>query len=279
MQQLFYVSAYLSVTVLYFLATWRAWYLLGTDEPATGSAPRFDWPLPLLIGLHTSLLVLGVAAAGGEFRFGFAQALSATLYLTVVALWIEGFWLPMRGLHPVVLPVAGVAALLPAFFPGTPVTLAAESLALRLHLLVAIVAYTLFTIAALHALLMSVLDRQLHSAAQNVPLARLFRNLPSLLAMERLLFQLISAGFLLLTATVVSGVLFSEYMFGRALRFEHKTVFAIASWLVFAGLLLGRFVFGWRGRVALRWTVAGFVMLFLAYVGSQFVIEVVLKGT
>jgi len=97
-----------------------------------------------------------------------------------------------------------------------------------------------------------------------------------LLALEKLLFQLIGVGFLLLTATLVTGVFFSEQLFGRALRFEHKTVFTIASWLVFAGLLGGRIVFGWRGRTALRWTFAGFMMLLLAYVGSRFVLEVVL---
>jgi ABC-type uncharacterized transport system permease subunit len=108
-------------------------------------------------------------------------------------------------------------------------------------------------------------------------LGRVLSQLPSLLALERLLFRLIGAGFVLLTATLLTGVVFSEQLFGRALRFEHKTVFTIASWLVFAGLLGGRIVFGWRGRTALRWTFAGFLMLLLAYVGSRFVLEVVLR--
>ena len=86
-----------------------------------------------------------------------------------------------------------------------------------------------------------------------------------------------SVGFILLTATLVSGIFFSEQLFGRPLRFDHKTVFAIASWIVFAGLLLGRMVFGWRGRTALRWTLTGFAMLMLAYVGSHFVLEVLLQ--
>jgi ABC-type uncharacterized transport system permease subunit len=166
-------------------------------------------------------------------------------------------------------------------FHGAPVTAAMDSTALRLHLLVAIAAYSLLTIAALHALLMALLDRRLH-APLDAPaggLARVFGQLQSLLALERLLFQLIGTGFLLLTATLITGVFFSEQLFGQALRFEHKTVFTIASWLVFAGLLTGRFVFGWRGRTALRWTFAGFLMLLLAYVGSRFVLEVILGRT
>jgi ABC-type uncharacterized transport system permease subunit len=113
----------------------------------------------------------------------------------------------------------------------------------------------------------------LHSAR----FSRLLAGLPPLLTMEALLFRLISIAFVLLTLTLVTGLLFSETLFGQALRADHKTVFAVISWMLFGGLLVGRRLWGWRGRVALRWTLAGFVAL--AYVGSRFVIEVVLHRT
>jgi ABC-type uncharacterized transport system permease subunit len=94
--------------------------------------------------------------------------------------------------------------------------------------------------------------------------------------MEALLFRLIHVAFVLLTFTLISGVFFSETLFGKALSFNHKTVFAILSWLIFAALLAGRHLRGWRGRIALRWTLAGFAALLLAYVGSRFVLEVIL---
>jgi ABC-type uncharacterized transport system permease subunit len=97
--------------------------------------------------------------------------------------------------------------------------------------------------------------------------------------METLLFRIITAGFVLLTLTLVSGIVFSEELFGKAMRFNHKTVFGILSWLIFAALLGGRLRYGWRGRIAVRWTLAGFLMLVLAYVGSKFVLEVVLGRT
>jgi len=90
------------------------------------------------------------------------------------------------------------------------------------------------------------------------------------------LFRLISAAFVLLTLTLVSGVLFSEQLLGRPLTFDHKTVFAVLSWVMFGGLLTARKVSGWRGRAALRWVLASFVALLLAYVGSRFVLEVLL---
>jgi ABC-type uncharacterized transport system permease subunit len=267
----FYVAAHVIVGVLYAalaLAMWR-----GLQKGARGEA---RWFLPIIAAAHAALLATAVVDAEG-MRFGFAYALSATLLFTVLVIWAEGFLVPIRGLLVMVLPLAAVAVVLPAVFHGTQIAAANETLAFRAHIVIAIAAFSLLTIAAMHALLMASMDRSLHSAGSSgTALGRVLAEVPPLLAMERLLFRLIWAGFLLLTATLISGVLFSEQLFGRALRFDHKTVFTIASWLVFAGLLVGRHYFGWRGRTALRWTLVGFVMLLLAYVGSRFVLEVVL---
>ena len=143
----------------------------------------------------------------------------------------------------------------------------------RLHLALAMIAYGMFTIAALHALLMTLMERRLHGGTIVGPLAAL----PPLLTMERLLFRVILAGFAFLTLTLLTGIVFSETLFGRAMKFDHKTVFAVVSWFIFAALLAGRYFYGWRGRIALRWTLAGFVALLLAYVGSRFVLEVILR--
>jgi ABC-type uncharacterized transport system permease subunit len=133
-------------------------------------------------------------------------------------------------------------------------------------------AYSLFTIASLHVLLMALVERRLHGGS--VP--PVLRSLPPLLTMEQLLFRIIGAGFLLLTLSLGSGMLFSDEMFGKPLQFTHKTIFAILSWIIFGALLVGRRLRGWRGRIALRWTLTGFLMLVLAYIGSKFVLEVIL---
>ncbi len=270
----FYEGGAVVVAAAYLLLAWLTWRSLAAPERAHGWRSAL---LPVLALGHATLLGLAIGGSG-EFRFGFAHALSATLLLAVLVLWIEGMFVPVRGLDVVVLPTAALCVLLPVFFPGTAIAAGVDSTVLRLHLLAAMAAYSLLTIAALHALLMALLDRRLHAPAlaPTQGLGRIFSQVPSLLALETLLFRLIWAGFILLTATLASGVFFSEQLFGRALRFEHKTVFTIASWLVFAALLAGRVIFGWRGRTALRWTFAGFLMLLLAYVGSRFVLEVVL---
>jgi ABC-type uncharacterized transport system permease subunit len=142
---------------------------------------------------------------------------------------------------------------------------------------VAVLAYSTLTIAAFHAVLMALQESRLHTRSPGAGwLGGALDQLPALLTMEKLLFRLIGIGFVLLSLTVLSGIVFSEQLFGRALRWDHKSVFALLSWILFAALLTGRRWRGWRGKTALRFTLAGFATLALAYVGSRFVLEVVL---
>jgi ABC-type uncharacterized transport system permease subunit len=208
-------------------------------------------------------------------RFGFGVAISLMVWLAVCFYWVETLYTRLDGLHAAVMPAGAIGSLVPLLFPGDHVLANATSPAFRAHFVVAMLAYSLFTLAALHAMLMAVAGRQLHNAR----FSRLLSGLPPLLTMEALLFRLISIAFVLLTLTLASGVLFSESLFGQAFRVDHKTIFAFVSWFLFGGLLVGRHLWGWRGRLALRWTLAGFVALMLAYLGSRFVIEVVLHRT
>ena len=169
------------------------------------------------------------------------------------------------------------AAVLPPLFPGSVLPMQGQSPAFGWHIVVAVLAYSTLTIAAFHAVLMALQESRLHTRSAKVGwLGGALDQLPALLTMEKLLFRLIWIGFVLLTLTVLSGIVFSEQLFGKALRWDHKSVFAVISWVLFAALLVGRSWRGWRGKTALRFTLAGFATLALAYVGSRFVLEVVL---
>ncbi len=230
-----------------------------------------QWGLLLAVVMHGFTLV-GDLDGTGEPRFGFSVALSMTLWLAMAFYWLESFFTPIQGLQALAMPVAAVAALLPLLFPGHHELPDLGSMAFRIHFIVAMLAYSLLTLAALHALMMVAAERQLHSAR----LTRALAALPPLLVLENLLFRLVGCGFVLLTLTVGSGVFFSEALFGKPMPLNHKTVFAIAAWIVFGTLLLGRVVWGWRGKRALRLTLVGFVCLLFAYVGTRFVLEVLL---
>ena len=254
------------------LRFWRSRRGLTMLAPAPTSMPIAERAL-LLSALALHALSLSQELFGEDgMRFGFSLALSLMLWLALVLYWIESFYTRLEGLQMIGLPLAAVCVLLPVLFPGQRLLFNVDSLAFRSHFLVAMLAYSLFTLAALHALLMAVAEKRLHSGR----MSPLMATLPPLMTMETLLFRIIHIAFLLLTLTVISGVFFSESLFGKALPFDHKTVFAIIAWFIFAALLVGRHLRGWRGRLALRWTLAGFIALMLAYVGSRFVIEVIL---
>ncbi|HXJ54721.1 MAG TPA: cytochrome c biogenesis protein CcsA [Burkholderiales bacterium] len=231
------------------------------------------------LALHGWLIYRGIFAAP-ELRFGFAQALSVMMFLGVILYWIESLFFSLVGMQPLVLGGAALCVLLPYWFPGRSMPGPVSS-DFKIHLALALVAYSVFTIALLHAVLMAVADRLLHrrkltESAGAHPLAGPVASLPPLLTIEQMFFRLVAVAFVLLTLTLGSGMTLSESMFGKAMRFNHETVFAVASWLTFAVLLWGRVFRGWRGRTALRWTIAGFVMVVLANIGTAFVLEVLL---
>ncbi len=221
--------------------------------------------------LHSGLLWASMFGADGLY-LGVGNALSLILWLTVLIYGLGSLFYRLDGLHALVLPAAAVAVVLPAAFPAGHALANTQTWEFTAHLLISMLAYSLFTIASLHVMLMAIIERRLHSGA----LPPALRNMPPLLTMEALLFRIIAAGFVLLTLTILSGVLFSEELFGKPARFSHKTVFGVISWLIFGALLAGRLFYGWRGRTAVRWTLAGFFALVLAYIGSKFVLEVIL---
>ena len=228
--------------------------------------------LPLVpLALHAAVLGQSMLQADG-LHLGFGNAVSVVIALAVLIYGIGNFFYRLEALYLLILPVAAILSLLPIVFPPTQPLANTHLLAFRVHLLIALLAYSLFTIASFHVLLMALVERRLH--AGNVP--EMLQRLPPLLAMETLLFRVIWAGFVLLTLTLASGVVYSEELFGKPAQFSHKTVFGVLSWIIFAALLAGRHGYGWRGRVAVRWTLAGFLTLVLAYIGSKFVLEVIL---
>ncbi len=277
------IVAYLVNALLYgalAIYFWRTHWTPVAPQPPGASSPGDALRMPstaehyaVLVPIAMHAVLLGRSVFAGEgLHLGVANAVSAIVWLTVSIYWLGNFFYRLVGLQALVLPLAAAAVLLPALTPATAALPNTDLAAFKLHLLIALLAYSLFTIASLHVLLMALLERRLHDGA----MTRVLQTLPPLLTMEALLFRIIWAGFILLTLTLASGVVFSEELFGKAAQFNHKTVFGVLSWLIFAALLAGRHVYGWRGRIAVRWTLAGFLTLVLAYLGSKFVLEVIL---
>ncbi len=224
------------------------------------------------LALHSWLLYDSVFRDGAMY-LGVGASLSVIIWLSVLIYWSAGFFYRVEGMQLLVLAAAAPLVLAPLVAPSVRPLPHTDLPAFRAHLVISLGAYSLFTIASLQALVMAVVERRLHGGI----LPMFLQRLPPLLTMEVMLFRILAAGFLLLTLTLGSGMLFSEALFGRPLQFTHKVVFGLVAWAIFGALLAGRRVYGWRGRVALRWTLAGFIALVLAYIGTKFVLEVILR--
>jgi ABC-type uncharacterized transport system permease subunit len=251
---------------------WRTRWREGENRRV--SRPMQTWErLAIACALvpHAAGLRSAIFTAEG-MHFSFALALSLMLWLAALLYWLESFMARMEGMQPMILPLASAAAALPVIFPDSHLIAHAASSGFRLHFLTAMLAYSLLTLSALQAIFMGFTENALHRHA----LTRSLASLPPLLTMERLLFRMIGLGFILLSLTVGSGVFFSEQLFGKPFSLDHKTIFALASWALFATLLVGRHIWGWRGKRALRLTLTAFGLLILAYIGSRFVAEVIL---
>jgi len=242
----------------------------GNDEATPMEPKHYARWLCVAVAVHGVILWKLLFQQQGV-NLSFAVSLSLIGFLLALALAASVVLMRLPGMASRTLPLVIAVAILPVLLP-TPRWLSySTDFIAAAHLIVALLAFALFVIAAVQAAAILTLEQQLH---RGPVLAA--GGIPPVLTLERWLFTLIGVGFLLLTAALASGMVFSEELFGKAATFNHKTVFSILAWLLFGVLLAGRWRFGWRGRRALRWVVLGSVLLLIGYAGSKFVLEVLL---
>jgi ABC-type uncharacterized transport system permease subunit len=232
-------------------------------------------PLPRTFGfglavaavvLHTAVLI---GKHGGGVDLHFFAALSLVGACMAALCLLVNIARPVATLGVIAFPLAAFLLLIDLIAPSTqPLPIEWQ---IKLHVVFALIAYSVLSIAALLAILLALQER----ALRRRQFGGLASALPPLTLLESLVFQLIGVGFVLLTVTLISGILFVDNLFAQHLI--HKTVLSIAAWVVFGALLFGRWRYGWRGRRAVRLILIGMVLLLLAFFGSRFVLELLLK--
>ncbi len=215
--------------------------------------------------------VLAWSLWGEPPHFGFAPALSVTTWLVAAVYGIESQFFPQLPTRWALSAIGAAAVLLAFVFPGGAMPSSA-SVWLPVHLAFGVACYGLFGTAVVHAWFMTRAEKHIRHAEDP------HSGLP-LLTLERLTYRFVAAGFVLLSMTLALGFLYDDVLYGRAWRWNHKTVFSVLSWCSFAVLLVGRTGFGWRGKRAVGVLYTGATFLLLAYVGSNFVLEIILGRT
>jgi ABC-type uncharacterized transport system permease subunit len=205
------------------------------------------------------------------FNFGFFNAVSLIGWLVAMIVLISSLFRPLENLLLLLFPIAALSILLELFIPDTRIMSDDLSIGLRIHILLSICAYSLLMISAVQAVMLAVQERLIKKKHA----AKIINTLPPLQVMEELLIQIIVIGFFTLSLSLASGMMFIDDLFAQHLI--HKTVLSILAWVIYCILLWGRWSAGWRGKRIIRWTLGGFTALLLAYVGSKFVLEVILQ--
>lgn len=224
----------------------------------------------IAIVLHGHLLYQSIILGSG-FDFGFFNAISLISWLVALIVLLSSLLRPLENLLLILFPAAGLAILLELFIPDERLLSESLSIGLRIHILLSICAYSLLMISAVQAIMLALQDKLIKEKRASL----IMNTLPPLQVMEALLIQIIVIGFFMLSLSLASGTMFIDDIFAQHLA--HKTILSMVAWVIYTILLWGRWSAGWRGKQIIRWALGGFTALLLAYLGSKFVLEVVLQ--
>jgi len=259
---------YSAITIMLYLAAWA----LLLHAVLRREAMRTDRILAL-IGLATAfhfITAFGSIRLDSGYQFGFFKVPSLFFAVINLVVALSSMKKPLHNLFLFLLPLSVIAILITGIEELAVKSSDRLSLQTISHILLSLLAYSLLAIASLQALLLAYQNYQL----KHKHLKGVMGLLPPLQTMETLLFELLWAGEILLTLSIITGLVFTNSFSEQ--HVSHKAVFSIISWLIYALLLWGRYTLGWRGAAAIRWTLGGFAALMLAYFGSKLVLEIIL---
>jgi len=239
-------------------------------EANTNAKNHFLLPSLIAVSVHAFLLFQLTLYTPQGLDLSVFTVLSLVSWITSTFLILVALRQPVECLGTVVFPFAAITLLL-RLNSDHHHYITELSSGLETHILLSVISYSILSIAAVQSLLLYIQDYHLH----NKQPGGFISALPSLETMENLLFKMIALGFILLSISLISGIPYLEDIHQQHLT--HKIILSSIAWLIFATLLWGRWKFGWRGQIAIRWTLGGFVLLMLAYFGSSIVLQVILQ--
>ncbi|MGB5328258.1 MAG: cytochrome c biogenesis protein CcsA [Gammaproteobacteria bacterium] len=225
---------------------------------------------PALVAMLLQAAVLNALIIQPQgLNLGFFTAFSLIAWLISIQILLSSIYRRIESLGIVVFPLSGIASVVASLHISDHLISITDN-AVQGHIMISVIAYSLITLGACQAGLLAYQDR---SIRQHHP-GGFIRFLPPLHDMETLLFQFLSFGFICLSVSLLSGFIYLEDIFAQQL--VHKTVLSIIGWLILGILLFGRYKFGWRGKIAINWTLSAFAFLMLAFFGSKLVLEFIL---
>lgn len=269
------LSSSLTLATLSILGYALLCYFIFYHDPLEGEEQRFGFNKIMLLAfpvLIAHLLFLNaIIHQNNEVNLGLVNIVCLIGWLAAALTLLSSTSRPVIKLCLFAFPVAALSVLLCLIFPSHSQVLHALDSTTLIHIFLSIIAFSVLTIAAGQSIFIAILDYRLkHKLSQPN-----YLKLPPLQTLEASLFEIISLGVILLSCSILSGLFFLENMFAQ--HVVHKTILSIIAWFVFTTLLIGKASLGWRGSMAIKMALSGYALLFVAYLGSKFVLEIMLN--
>ncbi|MEB8432920.1 cytochrome c biogenesis protein CcsA [Cocleimonas sp. KMM 6892] len=260
--------------IIFYLISWymiTACVRASIENPENCKEKRKYFFLVWFVALAIHITSIHLPVMNGEpLSFSFFTLSSYVMWFISLLLFITTISRKIESLAIIILPITILSILLSTTIGSGSERVVHMHSGLGIHILISLLAYSVLMLASFQSLLLHTQNKHLHNRQNN----GFIRSLPSLEDMEHFLFRLIIIGVILLTISLISGFYYLENLFGS--NVAHKTILSIISWVIFTSLLVGRWKYGWRGKTAVRWTLAGFLVLALAFFGSKFIQEFVI---
>jgi ABC-type uncharacterized transport system permease subunit len=265
------VASVIAVVCYLAASAYQGTYLLKRNHP---QPPRGRF---IALGVM-AVTAHGISAFGTIYTpqgidLGIYRVLSLVFWFICLIGLLSNSRRPLESALALLFPLASLSILISFVLHGPATHLPIISPGVFGHIILSILAYSVFSLCALQALVLAAQERELKQRRTR----GILNALPPLQTMEQMLFEMLWIGLVLLTLAIVTGAIYVENLFAQHL--VHKTVFSLIAWCIFASLLWGHKKLGWRGHTAVRWTLVGFAALFLAYFGTKLVLELILHRT
>jgi ABC-type uncharacterized transport system permease subunit len=258
------------ITIICYIISTLLGYFLQRDTVKVNLKFWFILSGLLAVALHAYTLYLNIHVSN-NLNLGFFNAMSLMALVTTCLILFTSMIKPTTSLVTILFPFAALSIGLAAYYPSHRILPLDIPNGVKIHIFFSILAYSLLALSAFQSLLIAFQDYSLrHKHPRHI-----IKFLPPLKTMEIFLFQIIYIGFIFLSISLISGVIFLDDIFGQHLL--HKTILSLIAWLIFTILIWGNWRYGWRGNTVVRWDLGGFIVLMLAYFGSKFVLELILK--
>lgn len=230
--------------------------------------------LALAFGLVTHASLIYITTISNGVNLNFSNSLLIVSWVTVFFYYLINRKIQFNGLESITLIPAILIILIHPLLKNDQNIEIQMSIYSIIHIIIAILSYSLLTVGAIFSIFILFFEKNLSkkdSADQN------FNSNFSLLSLEEILFKIYWFGFILLSITLFSGILFSNEIFGTSIMWNHKAIFSLMAWVTYGGMLFGRIKYGWRGKKAVVVSLIAFILLLLSYFGTKFVLEILLK--